>query len=107
VIAFAKNLVRFVPLAQFSRVLSLFCQQQPSESSKRVWPIYVGATVAVGALYSVFLFLFGSRGSRIRGESPPIDRYIPHISLLAEHTLQVFSARIGFCDLSPTLFQAR
>ena len=44
--------------------------------------------LAAAGLWLLVLFFFGTRGGMMRGERAPVNKYIPSLSPLVQHTLQ-------------------
>jgi len=68
--------------------LLLFWRQNKFRKSPRMWPTYVLGVLATAGLWLLVLFVFGTRGGMMRGERAPVDKYIPSLSPLVQHTLQ-------------------
>jgi hypothetical protein len=78
----------FRVLGKGDHYILLFWRQNPFRSSPRMWPTYVLGALAVVGLYLLGLLFFGSR--RVwHGEQTPADKYIPTLSPLVQHTLQL------------------
>jgi len=69
-----------------------------------MWPTYVLGALAVASLYLITLLFFGSRGNMRRGQQPPIDKYIPSLSPLVRHTLQLLFLLLFLLAIFPQLF---
>ena len=68
--------------------LLLFWRQNKFRKSTRMWPTYVLGVLAAAGLWLLVLFFFGTRGGMMRGERAPVDKYIPPLGPLVQHTLQ-------------------
>lgn len=79
----------FRVLSKGDHYLLLFWRQNAFRRSPRVWPTYVLGVLAAASLYLLALLFFGNRGGMRRGERAPIDKYIPSLSPLVQHTLQL------------------
>jgi hypothetical protein len=79
----------FRVLSKGDHYLLLFWRQNAFRRSPRVWPTYVLGVLAAASLYLLALLFFGNRGGMRRGEQAPIDKYIPSLSPLVQHTLQL------------------
>lgn len=79
----------FRVLSKGDHYLLLFWRQNAFRRSPRVWPTYVLGVLAAASLYLLALLFFGNRGGMRRGERAHIDKYIPSLSPLVQHTLQL------------------
>jgi hypothetical protein len=52
-------------------------------------PTYLLGVLVAISRYLLTLFLFGNRGGMRRGEQAPVDKYIPTLSPLVQHTPQL------------------
>jgi hypothetical protein len=80
----------FAVLSKGDHYLLLFWRQNALSRSPRTWPTYVLGALALASLYLLTLLFFGGGGRRRRGEQAPIDKYLPSLSPLVQHTLQIF-----------------
>jgi hypothetical protein len=53
-----------------------------------MWRTYVLGSFAVASLSLLFFLFLGNRAGIMRGDRAPIDKYIPSLSPLVQHTLQ-------------------
>jgi NhaP-type Na+/H+ and K+/H+ antiporter len=60
--------------------------------------------LAVASFYLITLLFFGNRGGMRRGQQAPIDEYIPSLSPLVQHTLQLFFLLALLLAVFPQLF---
>lgn len=93
----------FGVLSKGDHYLLLFWRQN-KRRSPRMWPTYVLGALAVASLYLLMLFLFGNRGGMRRGQQTPIDKYIPSLSPLVQHTLQLLFLVALLLAVFPQLF---
>lgn len=94
----------FRVLSEGDDYILLFWRRNRIGKSPRMWPTYVlGVLAAAGLLILMFLF-FGSKGRVRHGEPAPIDKYIPPLSPLVQHTLQAFFLLAFISAVFPQLF---
>ena len=79
----------FSALSKGDHYILLFWRQNALRRSPRMWPTYLLITLAVVGLYLFTFFFFGNRRGLRRGEQAPVDKYIPTLSPLVQHTLQL------------------
>jgi hypothetical protein len=94
----------FGVLSKGDHYLLLFWRQNTFRRSPRMWPTYVLGTLAFASFYLLTLLFFGNRGGMRRGQQAPIDKYIPSLSPLAQHTLQLFFLLAFLLAVFPQLF---
>lgn len=78
----------FGVLGKGDHYLLLFWRQNALRRSPQMWRTYVLVTLAGVSFYLLAFVFFGNRGRMRRGEPAPIDKYIPPLSPLVQHTLQ-------------------
>jgi len=78
----------FRALNKEDHYISMFWRSGSVLQSPQVWRIYVLGALGVIGLYFLGHFLFGGKGDSRRGLQPPVDRYFPALSPLAQHFLQ-------------------
>jgi len=94
----------FGVLGKGDHYLLLFWRQNALRRSPRMWRTYLlGALAVVGFFLLMFLF-FGNRERMTHGQPAPIDKYIPHLSPLAQHTLQFLFLLAFLLAVFPQLF---
>jgi hypothetical protein len=91
-------------LREGDHYLLLFCHQNTFRRSPRIWPTYVLGALAAASLYLLTLFFFNNRGGMRRGQQTPIDKYIPSLSPLVQHTLQLLFLVAFLLAVFPQLF---
>ena len=69
-----------------------------------MWRTYVLVTLAVVSFYLLMFLFFGNRGRMRRGQPTPIDKYIPPLSPLVQHTLQFLFLLAFLLVVFPQLF---
>ena len=79
----------FRVLSKGDHYLLLFWRQNKFRRSPRMWPTYILGTLAAASLWLLVLFFFGSKGDVRRGQRAPIDKYLPSLSPMVQHTLRV------------------
>jgi hypothetical protein len=79
----------FRVLSKGDHYILLFWRQNPFSRSPRMWPTYLLGALAVASLYLLAFFLFGNKRGIRHGEQAPVDKYIPTLSPLVQHTLQL------------------
>jgi hypothetical protein len=79
----------FRVLSKGDHYLLLLWRQNTFKKSPRMWPTYVLGALAVASLYLLAFLFFGNRRGMRRGEQTPIDKYLPSLSPLVQHTLQL------------------
>jgi hypothetical protein len=86
-------------LGKGDHYIFLFWRQNP-----RMWSRYVLAALAFAGIYALGFFLLGTREGRRRGETAPIDKYIPALSPVVQHILQLFFLLAVVFAIFPQLF---
>ncbi len=94
----------FRVLGKGDHYILLFGRQKTFKKSPRMWPTYVLGALAAVSLYFLVLFVFGSKGSVRRGEQSPLDRYVPALTPMAQHILQLFLLLVFLFAVFPQLF---
>jgi hypothetical protein len=94
----------FRVLGKGDHYILLFWRQKTFKKSPRMWPTYVLGALAAVSLYFLVLFVFGSKGSVRRGEQSPLDRYVPALTPMAQHILQLFLLLVFLFAVFPQLF---
>ena len=77
---------------------------RPFRKSPRMWPTYVLFVLGAVGVYSLVLFFFGVRGGRVRGGPAQVDKYIPTLSPVVQHTLQLLFLVVLAFAIFPQLF---
>lgn len=94
----------FRVLSEGDHYVLLFWRQKTFRKPARMWPTYVLGALAAASLYLLMFLFFGNRGGMRRGEQPPIDRYIPSLSPMAQHILQLLLLLAFLFAVFPQLF---
>jgi hypothetical protein len=94
----------FGVLSKGDHYLLLFWRQNALRRSSRMWRTYVLVTLAGVSFYLLAFVFFGNRGRMRRGEPAPIDKYIPPLSPLVQHTLQFLFLLAFLLAVFPQLF---
>jgi hypothetical protein len=94
----------FRVLSKGDHYILLFWRQNPFSRSPRMWPTYLLGALAVVGLGLVLHFFFGNRGNLRRGGQAPVDKYIPTLSPLVQHTLQLLFVLALLFAIFPQLF---
>ena len=94
----------FGVLGKGDHYVLLFWRQNALRKSPRMWRTYVLAALAVVSFYLLTFLFFGNRGRMRRGQQAPIDKYIPHLSPLVQHTLQFLFLLAFLLAVFPQLF---
>jgi hypothetical protein len=79
----------FHVLSKGDHYLLLFWRQNTFRNSPRMWRTYLLVALAGASLWLLMLFFFGNKGGMRRGQQAPIDKYLPSLSPMVQHTLQV------------------
>jgi hypothetical protein len=93
----------FRVLSRGDHYILLFWRQNAFRRSPRMWPTYLIGAIAIAGLGLVLHFFFGNRGSLRRGGQAPVDKYIPALSPLVQHTLQLLFLLALFFAIFPHL----
>jgi hypothetical protein len=93
----------FRVLSRGDHYILLFWRQNPFIRSPRMWPTYLLGALATVSLY-LLTFFIGNRGGMRRGEQAPVDKYIPTLSPLVQHTLQLLFLLALLFAIFPQLF---
>jgi hypothetical protein len=91
----------FGVLSKGDHYLLLFWRQNAFRRSPRMWPTYVLGALAVASLYLLMFLFFGNMR---RGQRAPIDKYLPSLSPLVQHTLQLLFLLAFLLAVFPQLF---
>jgi hypothetical protein len=94
----------FGVLGKGDHYLLLFWRQNALRRSPQMWRTYVFVTLAVVSFYLLMFLFFGNRGRMRRGQPAPIDKYIPPLSPLVQHTLQLLFLLAFLLAVFPQLF---
>jgi hypothetical protein len=94
----------FRVLSRSDHYILLFWRQNTSRKSPRLWPTYVLGALAVAGLYSLVYFFFGNRRGIQLGQQAPVDKYIPTLNPLLQHTLQLLFLLTLLFAIFPQLF---
>jgi hypothetical protein len=94
----------FGVLGKDDHYLLLFWRQNALRRSPRMWRIYVLGALAVVSFYLLMFLFFGNRERMRHGQQAPIDKYIPHLSPLVQHTLQFLFLLAFLLAVFPQLF---
>jgi hypothetical protein len=94
----------FRVLSKGDHYILLFWRQNAFRRSPRMWPTYVLGALAVGGLYSLERFFVGNRRGLLRWEQAPADKYIPTLSPLVQHALQLLFLLAFLFAAFPQLF---
>jgi hypothetical protein len=78
----------FRVLSKGDHYILLFWRQNKFRKSPRTWPTFVLGALAVASLSLLVYLFFGNRGQMRHGEPAPLDKYIPSLSPMAQHSLQ-------------------
>jgi hypothetical protein len=91
----------FRVLSEGDHYILLFWRQNAFSKSLRMWPTYLlGALAVISFGLVLHFFFFGNR----RSGGPPVNKYIPSLSPLVQHTLQAIFL-LGFLfAVFPQLF---
>jgi hypothetical protein len=84
--------------------LLLFWRQNEFRRSPRMWRTYVLVALAVTSFCLLTFLFFGSRERMRHGQQAPIDKYIPSLSPLVQHTLQFLFLLVFLLAVFPQLF---
>jgi hypothetical protein len=82
----------------------LFWRQKTFRKPSRMWKTYVLGALGAASLYLVIILFFGTKGGMKRGEQPPIDRYLPPLSPMTQHILQLLFLLAFLFAVFPQLF---
>jgi len=93
----------FGVLSKGDHYLLLFWRQNTLRRSPRIWPTYIIGVLAAAGLFFLMRLLFGSNGDMRRGEQAPIQKYVPSLSPLVQHTLQLLFLLAFFLAIFPQL----
>jgi hypothetical protein len=91
----------FRVLSEGDHYILLFWQKNAFSRSPQMWPTYLLGACAVTGLCLVLHFFFGNRRS---GGQAPVNNYIPTLSPLVQHTLQLLFLLALFSRSSPSFF---
>jgi hypothetical protein len=94
----------FRALGRGDHYILLFWRQNVFSRSPRMWPTYLLGALAIAGLGLVLHFFFGNRGSLRRAGQAPVDKYIPTLSPLVQHTLQAIFLLAFLFAVFPQLF---
>jgi len=97
----------FGVLSRDHYIFLLFWRQNAFIRSQRMLPTYLLGVLVAISRYLLTLFLFGKRVGMRRGEqaSAPVDKYIPTLEPLVQHTPQLLFLRCCFSGFFPGFFQ--
>ena len=94
----------FGVLGKGDHYLLLFWRQNALRRSPRMWRTYVLLALAVTSFCLLSFLFFGNRERMRRGQQAPIDKYIPSLSPLVQHTLQFLFLLVFLLAVFPQLF---
>jgi hypothetical protein len=96
----------FGVLSRVHYILLLFWRQNAFIRSQRMLPTYLLGVLVAISRYLLTLFLFGKRVGMRRGEqaSAPVDKYIPTLEPLVQHTPQLLFLLALLFGIFPRLF---
>ena len=69
-----------------------------------MWRPYILVVLAATSFYLLTFLFFGNRDRMRRGQQAPIDKYIPYLSPLVQHTLQFLFLLAFLLAVFPQLF---
>jgi hypothetical protein len=91
-------------LAKGDHYLLIFWRQNPFRGTPRMWRPYILVVLAATSFYLLTFLFFGNRDRMRRGQQAPIDKYIPSLSPLVQHTLQFLFLLVFLLAVFPQLF---
>jgi hypothetical protein len=94
----------FSILAKGNHYLLIFWRRNPFRKTPRMWRPYVLVALAATSFYLLTFLFFGNRDRMRRGQQAPIDKYIPSLSPLVQHTLQFLFLLVFLLAVFPQLF---
>ena len=94
----------FNVLSKGDHYILLFWRQNAFSGFRGMWPTYLFGTLAIFGLLFLLHFFFGNGRGLRPGHQAPVDRFIPALSPLVQHSLQFLFLLALLFAIFPQLF---